>query len=411
MHLASAFLHFPASPKQPITTVRTLPIPDTLLGGLSIEAFLEEYWQKKPLLIRGALSEFTSPIGKENLMQIACDEDAVARIILEKDGDYPWQLLYGPFEEDFHDMPATHWTLLVQEVNRYVPEIAQLLDHFRFVPSWRVDDVMVSYAPEHGGVGAHVDNYDVFLFQAMGHRRWQIMNDPIQEEILVPDLDVSMLQNFRPEEDWVLAPGDMLYLPPRVAHKGVALNECMTFSVGFRAPSHSEILSGYLGYVAEHIDPLLRYSDPDLKIPDHPSQIDSQALKRVRKVIQTALQDERMIDEWFGQYVSEPKRDVYAYPLDEPLAAADIRQHLGEGGQLQRFTGATFAFIAEESGDAQLYVSGMSFLFPAPIAESVPLLCEAPTLSKETMATFLESDTFIDLLVELVNEGFLEMPV
>ncbi|MEM8485538.1 MAG: cupin domain-containing protein [Bacteroidota bacterium] len=389
--------------------MRTLPIPDTLLGGLSIEAFLEEYWQKKPLLIRGALSAYTSPINKEDLMQIACEDDAVARIILEKDGDYPWQLLYGPFEEDFHDMPVSHWTLLVQEVNRYVPEIAQLLDAFRFIPSWRVDDVMVSYAPEHGGVGAHVDNYDVFLLQAMGHRRWQIMNDPIKEEILVPDLDVSMLQNFRPEEDWVLAPGDMLYLPPRVAHKGVALNECMTYSVGFRAPSHSDILSNYLGYVAEQIDPLLRYSDPDLQMPAHPSEIDAQALARIRKVIQSALHEDRLIDEWFGQFVTEPKRDVYAFPLDEPVQADAIRQYLEGGGQLKRFSGATFAFITEESGDAQLFVSGMSLLFPAPIAASAPMLCEAPELSQKSMAVFLESETFLELVVDLVNEGFLEM--
>lgn len=389
--------------------MRTLPIPDTLLGGLSIEGFLEEYWQKKPLLIRGALSGYESPINKEDLMQIACEDDAVARIILEKDGDYPWQLLYGPFEEDFHDMPASHWTLLVQEVNRYVPEIATLLDHFRFIPSWRVDDVMVSYAPEHGGVGAHVDNYDVFLLQAMGHRRWQIMNDPIKEEILVPDLDVSMLQNFRPEEDWVLAPGDMLYLPPRVAHKGVALNECMTYSVGFRAPSHSEILAGYLGYVSEQIDPLLRYSDPNLKMPAHPSEIDTEALVRIRNVIKTALQEDRFIDEWFGQFITEPNRDVYAYPLDKPVDAGEVSQFLAADGQLQRFKGATFAFITEESGDIQLFVSGMSFLFPAPIAASVPMICEAPELSKKTMATFMESDTFLELVTDLINEGFLEM--
>ncbi|MFK7848882.1 MAG: cupin domain-containing protein [Rhodothermales bacterium] len=389
--------------------MRTLPIPDTLLGGLSIEAFLDEYWQKKPLLIRGALSGYTSPVSHQDLMQIACTEDAEARLILEKDGDYPWQLLYGPFEEDFHDMPESHWTLLVQEANRYVPEIANLIDHFRFIPSWRIDDVMVSFAKEHGGVGAHVDNYDVFLLQAMGHRRWQIMNKPVVEEILIPDLDISMLQNFRPDEDWVLAPGDMLYLPPRVAHKGTALNDCMTFSVGFRAPSHSDILSSFLGYVAEHTDPLLRYSDPELKMPAYPSEIDQGALSKVRAIIQSALKEEKLIDEWFGQFVTEPKRDVFAYPLEEPLSSSEVKAFINSGGMLQRFSGATFAFLTEESGDAQLFVSGVSLLFPAPIADSAPMLCEAPELSAKYMSGFMESDTFVELLTELINEGFLEL--
>lgn len=389
--------------------MRTLPSPDTLLGGLSIEAFLEAYWQKKPLLVRGAIPGYTSPITHQDLMQIACTEDADARMILEKDGDYPWQLLYGPFEEDFHDMPESHWTLLVQEVNRYVPEIADLLDSFRFIPSWRVDDIMVSFAKENGGVGAHVDNYDVFLLQTLGHRRWQIMQEPIQEEILVPDMDIRMLQNFRPDEDWVLAPGDMLYLPPRVAHKGIALNDCMTFSVGFRAPSHSDIVMGFLGYVADHYDPLLRYSDPDLKLPAHPSEIDKDALDKVRTVIKDALQQEKLVEEWFGQFVTEPKRDVFAFPLDEPLSTAEVRQFLLENGALQRFKGASFAFIMEESGDALLFISGMSFLFPAPIAGSVPMLCEAPALSASYMAPFMESDTFIELLTDMINEGFLEM--
>ncbi len=389
--------------------MRTLPSPDTLLGGLSIEAFLEEYWQKKPLLIRGAFPGYESPVSIQEFMQIACRDDAEARLVLEKDGDYPWQLLYGPFEEDFTDLPESHWTMLVQEMNRFVPDIAKLLESFRFIPSWRIDDIMISYATEHGGVGAHIDNYDVFLLQGMGHRRWQIMNTPVEEELLVPDLDIRMLQNFRPDEDWVLAPGDMLYLPPRIAHKGIALNDCMTFSVGFRAPSHAEILSGFLGYVADQHDPSLRYGDPDLSIPSHPNEIDHKTLRKVRHVIQHALGAEKMIDEWFGQYITEPKRDVYAYPLEEPLSAEETRQFFNEGGSLQKFAGASFAFIREESGDVQLFVNGTAFLFPSPIADSVPVICEASLLTGKDLATFMESDTFVALLTDLINEGFLEM--
>lgn len=388
--------------------MRTLPIPDTLLGGLSIEAFLENYWQKKPLLIRGAIPGFEAPFTPDDLMQIACDDDVEARLILEKDGDYPWQLLHGPFEEDFHGLPKSHWTILVQEVNRYLPEVAVLLDSFRFIPSWRIDDVMVSYAPENGGVGAHIDNYDVFLLQGLGHRRWQIMHEPVYDEVLIPDLDVSILQHFRPDEDWVLAPGDMLYLPPRIAHKGVALNDCMTLSIGFRAPSHSEILSGFLGYAAEHCDPLARYSDPDLTLQANPGEITPEAMNRVKDVIRNVLLDDKMIEDWFGLFVTESQRGYYPFPAEKSRSAQDIRMGLQQDKTLRRTPGTTFAFFREENGDTTLFAGGVAFLFPAPIAEAAPVLCDATNLSGTALTPFTDSETFLDLLTELINEGYFE---
>ncbi|HET6567122.1 MAG TPA: cupin domain-containing protein, partial [Rhodothermales bacterium] len=261
------------------------PVP--LLGGLSPADFLAEYWQKKPLLVRGALPDFESPVSPEDLAGLACEPDVSARLILERGGDYPWQLRHGPFDEqDFADLAPTHWTLLVSEVDRWVPEVAALLDRFRFIPSWRIDDVMISYAPAEGGVGAHVDNYDVFLLQAKGQRRWQIGAGPVQEENLVPDIDIRMLRDFEPEEEWLLAPGDLLYLPPRIAHHGVAVGDCMTYSIGFRAPSYQDILTGFLSYLAEQVDPLARYSDPDLKPQLHPGEIGPSALGKVRALLQ-----------------------------------------------------------------------------------------------------------------------------
>ena len=389
--------------------MRTLPSLDTLLGGLTIEAFLENYWQKKPLLIRGAISGYTSPITSDDLLRIACEDDAEARLILEKDGDYPWQLLYGPFEENFDDMPESHWTLLVQEVNRYVPEIAGLLDYFRFLPSWRIDDIMVSFATKEGGVGAHIDNYDVFLLQAMGQRRWQIMTDPIEDESIVPDLDVRMLQHFEPDEDWVLAPGDMLYLPPRIAHKGVALDDCMTFSVGFRAPSHAEILSSFLGYVAEQMDPNLRYGDPDLSLTNHPARIEAQTISRVRTVIQNALSEDAPIDDWFGRFVTEPRRDHYAYPLEEPLDASAVAEILNDGGRLARNAGTTFAYVQKNNETATLFAGGFAFPFAPPFIDAVPILCESNQLSVQTLGPYLQNLSFLEILTDMINEGVFEL--
>ena len=382
--------------------MRTLPKPDTLLGGLSIEAFLEHYWQKKPLLIRSAIPGFTSPLTPEELMNLACEEEVEARIILEKHGDYPWQLLYGPFEEDFHDMPASHWTLLVQETNRFVPEIATLLDAFRFIPSWRIDDIMVSYAPKDGGVGAHIDNYDVFLLQGMGHRRWQIMNTPVEEEVILPDLDVSILQKFRPDEDWVLSPGDMLYLPPRIAHKGVAQNDCMTFSIGFRAPGYAEILSSFLGFASENCDPRARYSDPDLSLQARPSEILPPVLDNVRNVIRKAVQDDKMIDSWFGSFITESQRGYLPAPQDAPIEVKEMLSKLTSGIPVKRVPGVTYAFIEEDNGDALLFAGGYSYLFPAPIARAVPILCDSSSIN---ISSFLDSDTFRNLLNEMINEG------
>lgn len=388
--------------------MRTLPTPDTLLGGLTIEAFLEEYWQKKPLLIRGAFPDFQSPISRDDILQISQRDDAEARLILEKGGDYPWQLLYGPFEEDLSELPESHWTILVQEMNRFVPEIAELLNHFRFIPSWRIDDIMVSYAPAEGGVGAHIDNYDVFLLQAMGHRRWQIMNDPIHEESLVPDLDIRMLENFKAEEDWVLGPGDMLYLPPRIAHNGIAMDNCMTYSVGFRAPSHTEILSGFLGYLAEHTDPGQWYADPQLTIQKHVSEISPAALKQIASVIKDAVQDTQLIHSWFGSYVTESHREVYAYPLDEPVQPEQIRVYLEDGNVLTRLAGANFAFIRNEENEAELFANGISFLLPPPIAGCAPIICESPQLSATDLRSYIDNELLISLLVDLINEGLLE---
>ena len=388
--------------------MRTLPKPDTLLGGLSIEVFLEHYWQKKPLLIRSAIPGFTSPVTPEQLMQLSHEEDVVARLILEKGGDYPWQLLYGPFEEDFHNLPESHWSILVQEVNRYVPEVATLLESFNFIPSWRIDDIMVSYAPKDGGVGAHIDNYDVFLLQGMGHRRWQIMNAPVEEEVILPDLDVSILQKFRPDEDWVLSPGDMLYLPPRIAHKGVAQDDCMTFSIGFRAPGYAELLSSFLVHAAERIDPKARYADPDLMYQARPGEIQPKVLKEIRHIIRDAVQDDTLIDTWFGAFITESQRGYPQRPPDMSINGDKVLKKLKEGRSLNRVPGITYAFIEEPNGDAHLFANGYAFLFPAPLAKAAPTICDGPYINRLNLSSFMDSQTFLDILVEMINEGLLE---
>lgn len=388
-----------------------MTISDTLLGGLTVEEFLREHWQKKPLIIRGALPGFASPLSPEELAGLACEEETSARLILEKGGSRPWELRYGPFaEEEFMGLPEKHWTLLVQEVDRWVPDVAQILDIFRFVPNWRIDDVMVSYAPDGGSVGAHIDNYDVFLLQGLGKREWRICTTPMEEEDLVPDIDVSMLRDFEPDETYVLEEGDMLYLPPRIAHHGIAVGDSMTYSIGFRAPSHEEIISGYLGRVLEEMDPQVRYSDADLEPQDHPGEIRREALDRIREIVRKAITDEE-IDRWFGYYVTEPKRGDVVIPPEESWDEDDFRDALEGGAWLERVAPTRFAYIEHKAGQISLFIHGDEYVLKREFFFAADLLTGMETLDIDTLGPHLGKRDFVLLLLELINDGHLEVAV
>lgn len=381
----------------------------TLLGGRTSAEFLDEYWQKKPLLVRGALPDFRSPLTPEELAGLACEEGVAARLVLEKGGDAPWQLRYGPFDEDeFLDLPETHWSLLVQEVDRLIPEVGALLEHFRFLPRWRIDDVMVSYAPEHGSVGAHIDNYDVFLLQGLGRREWRVGHAPVEREDLVPDLDVRILADFTPDETMVLAPGDMLYLPPRVAHYGIALGDCMTYSIGFRAPSHRALIAGFMNDVLETIDPEARYADPDLTPTDRPGAIRPEARARVRALLRGVVRDDAALDRWFGRYVTEPERERIAVPPEEAWTADALVGALREGAVLLHGSASRLAYMRCDDGSVCLFVDGEERHLPADFAFAGPLLTDHTTVTAEAMRRYLGDDEFVRLLTELVNEGVLE---
>ncbi len=383
-------------------------IPSTLFGGRTPEQFLREFWQKKPLLVRGALPGFRSPVSPEELAGLALEEEVTSRLVQAEGGAYPWQLRYGPFESDeLEELPESGWSLLVQEVDQWHPDAARLLDYFRFIPNWRVDDLMISYATPGGGVGAHVDNYDVFLIQGLGRRRWQIAYEPVRDEVLVPDLDIRVLANFEPDEDWVLEPGDMLYLPPRVAHNGIALEECMTLSVGFRAPSHSDLIAEYMGYLARTVDPLARYSDPDLQPTDDPGKVDLSVIESLRRTLLQLVDDTATFRSWFGRYVTEPRRGAFAMPPDEPWSRETLREAVDEGSELVRRSLSQFAHIDYPDGSIRLFASGEEFQLDSELASLARILTGPEPLRGETLRPLMENRDALALLTELTNEGFL----
>ncbi len=285
--------------------------PLTLLGEISIDTFLKEYWHKKPLLIRGAIPNFEGFLTPNELAGLACEEDVQSRLVSYQKKQ--WKLEQGPFpEKRFAKLPERDWTLLVQSVNHHMQEGNDLLQQFNFIPHARLDDLMVSYAPDGGGVGPHFDSYDVFLLQGCGQRLWRMSEQ--KDLSLVAGAPLRILQSFHSEQEWTLSAGDMLYLPPHVAHWGIAIGDCMTYSIGFRAPSAEELSGEFLNYLQMRRELLGRYSDPDLTVQSHPAEISASMIKKVDSILDGLKWNEEDVARFLGQYLSEPKSHVVFEP-------------------------------------------------------------------------------------------------
>lgn len=307
----------------------------TLLNGLTPAQFMAEYWQKKPLLIRGAIPGFQGLLTPDELAGLACETEVPSRLI-QFDPQHAhagegWQVTQGPFEEDdFAALPAQHWTLLVQGMNHILPEAQALLANFNFISTARLDDVMVSYAPTGGGVGPHIDSYDVFLLQGTGKRRWSISQ---QDDLsLIPDAPLRILSHFVSEQEWVLEPGDMLYLPPNVAHWGVAEDDdCMTYSIGFRAPAARELAVEFLDACRQESLPDELYQDPELEPVSDAAAIDQAMVTRVSAMLQRLAWQPEELGPFLARYFTEPKAYVVFAP-NRKLSLAKFTDQVQQAG-------------------------------------------------------------------------------
>jgi 50S ribosomal protein L16 3-hydroxylase len=295
--------------------------PLQLLNGLTPAQFLAEYWQKKPLLIKNAIPNFTGLLSPDELAGLACEDDVQSRIVKYKKGK--WYADHGPFEnDDFANLPENptpnnNWTLLVQSVNHHLKEGTALLQLFDFIPHARLDDLMVSYAPNGGGVGPHFDSYDVFLLQGQGKRLWRISEQT--DLSLVEGAPLRILQNFDTAQEWLVETGDLLYLPPHLAHWGIAVSDgaidCMTYSIGFRAPKNQELATEFLGFMQDRLnqDKLILdgiYQDADLTLQEHPAEISNEMISKVSSNLQKIQWSTKLVAEFLGTYLSDPKSDV-----------------------------------------------------------------------------------------------------
>ncbi len=300
----------------------------TLLGGLTPRQFLDEYWQKKPLLVRQAVPGFTGVLARDELFELACDPDVESRHIRHQDGE--WQLERGPQRPSRLRGKRHPWTVLVQGLNLWVPAGDALLHQFDFIPQARLDDLMVSYAVDGGGVGPHFDNYDVFLLQGMGRRRWQIADQ--DDRSLVEGAPLRILKNFQPTHDWVLEPGDMLYLPPHWAHNGIAIGECTTYSIGFRSPTAQELGAEFLGWLQERLCLDGLYADPDLQVQQHSAEIGSAMIDQIEAMLAGIRWTRQDVAAFVGQYLTEPKPHVFFEQPDETLSRKAFERAVKQAG-------------------------------------------------------------------------------
>ncbi len=371
------------------------------LQNLDIEDFVSQYWQKKPCVIREAFADFELPVTPEELAGLACEEDVHCRLVIERD-DGSWQLRYGPFEErDFLALPERNYSLLVSECEKWMPELNALLDPFRFIPDWRIDDLMLSYAPEGGSVGPHVDEYDVFLLQASGARRWRYGAKRLENPVLIPDLELAILEEFNHDHEIELHPGDMLYLPPGIAHHGVALEPCMTCSIGFRAPTAASVLESF-ALETERLDQQVqRYTDPELELDRHSAEISNNEIARLRTLASGLMQEaDALWPDAVGKLLSD-SAVVAEVDDDQPvfisdLLAADWLRH------------PETRLLFHQTADAiRVYYNGRAHALPQSpeVLACVQQLCQRHEWSQALIKRCIEVEPIAELLLELATNG------
>jgi 50S ribosomal protein L16 3-hydroxylase len=348
--------------------------PLQLLGGMSPATFMQRHWQKKPLVIRQAIPGFQALLDRGELLDLAAQDEVESRLVVQDTKAGSWRMRHGPFvRRQLPPFKQAAWTLLVQGVDLHDERMHALLQQFSFVPSARLDDLMISYATEGGGVGPHFDSYDVFLLQAHGQRRWRIGRQ--KDLSLQPDVPLKILAHFEPEQEFVLEPGDMLYLPPKYAHDGVAQGECMTYSIGFRAPDRAELTREVLQRLADDVYDTLDaglYQDRQQAAVAQTGAIPEPMLAFAQQALQAALKDPQAVARAVGEYLSEPKANVWFDGGDDELPEGGVR--------LDRKTRMLY-------DEKHIFINGEGFLAAGRDARLMRQLADSRHLSAKEVAS------------------------
>lgn len=371
------------------------------LNALTPAEFLRDYWQKKPLLIRNAFPDFAAPLTIAEIFELAGREEAESRLIANKNNK--WEVQHGPISKKLlNDAKKSLWTILVQDTQHFSHEAHQLLERFSFIPNARIDDLMVSYAVKGGGVGPHFDSYDVFLLQGEGERRWQISAQ--HDLTLVPDHALKIMANFKAEQEWILKTGDMLYLPPGYAHHGVAETDCVTWSIGFRAPGNMEMSHAFLDFLRDELVVTGQYEDRDLQPTDAPGSIDRDMQARLEKIfvqVTHASSAPSMMKRFAGRHFTEPKPHIYFDAPEKLMSTPDFRRKIATRGvELDLKTRLLFV-------DSMFFINGEDLDVPAKDRAAWRLFANTRALAGAQVTQL--SDISFSLLQNLVNNGYLHI--
>jgi 50S ribosomal protein L16 3-hydroxylase len=367
--------------------------------NLTPQQFLADYWQKRPLLIRQAFPGFIPELDENDIAGLACDELAESRLVTGSYPEHDWKLRHGPFtEEDFGHFPDSGWTLLVQDVEKHYPPLHEFMREFSFLPRWRIDDLMVSVAGPGGSVGPHVDQYDVFLLQAQGSRRWQIAESFKKD--LLPNCELNVLQAFTPEQEWTLEPGDMLYLPPGIAHHGVALDQGMTWSVGMRAPSAADLFQTLGEWLATDGDEGGRYRDSGLKAALRSGEIDDLAIGRFRDFFRTRDLGGEKFSAFLGVFLSNYRLAHEPAPPAVMIDPDGLLKSLEQGRILKHNPWSRLLWIESKNG-ASLFAAGTAY---SCTLDSAQIICDPDRLGRFNHGL---AKPELTLLCELLNRGHL----
>ncbi|NQZ21951.1 MAG: cupin domain-containing protein [Colwellia sp.] len=374
-------------------------------GELTPEQFLKEYWQKKPLLIKGAFKDFTDPIDANELAGLAMESEIESRIIANKNNQ--WQVEQGPFES-FDKFGENNWTLLVQAVNNWSRDTQALLTAVSFIPQWRIDDVMVSFSTPNGGVGAHLDQYDVFIIQGEGKRRWQVGAPDSSLEELLPHPDLKQVSDFVAVIDEITEAGDLLYIPPNHPHNGISIENSINFSIGFQAPNNQELWSSFADKLIDEDLGEQRFPDNDRSLTTQPQLLEQSDIAKLKLFMQQQLEDDSLFTPFIGKYLTLNHHALEILMPVSPITEGRLDDILAESeNTLVPVSGIKSLIIENKPHQASfLYINGESFLIDKETMELATYLTKPHTLTTKQVKSLMTCLKNKQLLTNVLNMGF-----
>jgi len=372
-------------------------------GDLTPELFLKEYWQKKPLLIKQAISDFQNTIQADELAGLAMEQEIESRIIA-KNNDNTWLVEHGPFE-DFEKFGDKNWTLLVQAVNNWSRETDQLISLFNFIPRWRIDDVMVSFSTPNGGVGAHLDQYDVFILQGEGKRRWQIGAPDPSLETIIPHPDLKQVSDFTPIIDEITESGDLLYIPPNHPHNGVSIENSLNFSIGFQAPSSQDLWSNFADKLIDEELGEQRYTDQDREVCDQPSLLSINDIANIKSFMLEKMSDEKLFSQYISQFLTQSHHTLELLIPVEPFTCEQVLAFV-EDHEIHFAPVSGIKSLVCYFPDKNLFINGEKFQLTDETKELGIILAGSEKLTTNRAKSFMSCLKNNQLLTSVLNKGF-----